>query len=152
MGATEEPVATLYETDFAAWAEQQAAALKRGDWRALDIPNLAEEVESMGKQQRAELRHRLAVLLTHLLKLDAQPLMVSQHRSWQLSIIEQRGQVEEHIGANPSLRPCIPQVIEAAFKTARLVAARETGQSLRSFPTVCPYTFDAAMSRPVEEE
>lgn len=152
MDAVKEPVATLYETDFAAWAEHQAAALKRRDWRSVDIPNLVEEVESMGKQQRAELRSGLTVLLTHLVKLDAQPSMLSQHRSWKLSIIEQRGQVEDHIAANPSLVPYLPEAMLTAFKSARLIAARETGESLRSFPTTCPYTFDEAMSKPIDEE
>lgn len=73
MGALKEPVKSLYEQDFAAWAFDQAEAVKRGDWRALDVPNLVEELESMGRQQRAEIRSRLIVLLMHLATWEHQP-------------------------------------------------------------------------------
>lgn len=152
MGAVKEPVATLYEADFAAWAEQQAAAVKRGDWGALDIPNLVEEIESMGKQQRAELHNRLVVLLTHLLKLDAQPLEVVHHRSWRLSVVEQRKQLARHLAANPSLKPETEQAMVDAFDVARVVAARETGISLSKLPSSCPYTFDQAMNSSLDTE
>ncbi len=58
----------LYETDFYAWTIEQAKFLKDGVWDCLDISNLVEEIESLGKQQRQELRNRLGILLGHLLK------------------------------------------------------------------------------------
>lgn len=53
----------LYETDFHAWTLEQSKLLKNGDLEQLDIINLAEEIESLGKQQRQELRNRLGVLI-----------------------------------------------------------------------------------------
>ena len=48
---------TLYDEDFVAWAEQQAAALRAaargGSNQQLDWENLAEEIEDLGKSQRA---------------------------------------------------------------------------------------------------
>ena len=58
----------LYETDFYAWTIAQAKFLQDGVWDCLDICNLVEEIESLGKQQRQELRNRLGILLGHLLK------------------------------------------------------------------------------------
>lgn len=152
MGALKEPVKSLYEQDLAAWAFEQASAVKRGDWRAVDGPNLVEELESMGKQQRAELVARLTVLLLHLLKLDAQPGMTLRHRSWKLSILEQRRQIERHLRLNPSLKTSLDECLQDAFGDARLAAARETRLPLKQFPTANPYTFDAAMERPTGEE
>jgi hypothetical protein len=37
-----------YHTDFYAWTQQQAAALRAKDWPALDLDRLAEEVDSLG--------------------------------------------------------------------------------------------------------
>lgn len=148
MGALKEPVKSLYEQDFAAWAFEQAEAVKRGDWRALDVPNLVEELESMGKQQRAELVSRLSVLLLHLLKLDMQPELLVQHRSWKLSIVEQRRRVERHMRQNPSLQSSLDECMLDAYGDARLAAARETGLSLKRFPDACPYTYCEAMERP----
>lgn len=39
----------LYETDFYAWTIEQAKFLRNGDWNKLDISNLAEEIQSLGK-------------------------------------------------------------------------------------------------------
>jgi hypothetical protein len=49
----------LYETDFFGWTVEQSKLLKEGDFKHLDITNLVEEVESLGKQQRQELEKRL---------------------------------------------------------------------------------------------
>jgi hypothetical protein len=147
MGALEEPTKTLYETDFAAWAFEQAAAVQRKDWAAIDVPNLVEELESMGKQQRAELRNRLIVLLMHLAKWQYQPAQRAVHGgSWQSSIAEQRGRIEYHINDSPSLRPYVPEAMQLAWKVARVKAARETRVDHASFPQACPYTFEQAMS------
>lgn len=61
-----------YETDFHAWTGEQAELLHRGKWEQLDVENLAEELESLGKQERRELTHRLGILLGHLLKSENQ--------------------------------------------------------------------------------
>ncbi len=56
---------SLYETDFYAWTQEQANLLLHHEWSQLDLSNLIEEIESLGKQQRAELRNRLSVLIGH---------------------------------------------------------------------------------------
>ncbi len=63
----------LYERDFLAWTEQQAALLRAGELSAIDLEHLAEEVESMGASERREMCNRLACLLQHLLKWHHQP-------------------------------------------------------------------------------
>jgi DNA-directed RNA polymerase delta subunit len=63
----------LYETDFYAWTHQQAILLRQHHWSQLDLSNLVEEIESLGKQQRQELRNRLSILIGHLLKWEYQP-------------------------------------------------------------------------------
>ena len=57
-----------YEADFVAWLEDQARHARRGELDALDLENIAEELEGMARSDRREIRNRLTVLLTHLLK------------------------------------------------------------------------------------
>jgi hypothetical protein len=57
-----------YEEDFVAWLEDQAQHARRGEIDALDLENIAEELEGMARSDRREIRNRLTVLLTHLLK------------------------------------------------------------------------------------
>jgi Domain of unknown function DUF29 len=60
--------APAYEADFVAWLEDQAQHARRGEISALDLENIAEELEGMARSDRREIRNRLTVLLTHLLK------------------------------------------------------------------------------------
>lgn len=57
-----------YEQDFYAWTVEQSRLLRSNELSAIDVGNIAEEIESMGRSDRRELRSRLAVLVTHLLK------------------------------------------------------------------------------------
>jgi hypothetical protein len=64
---------TDYDHDFYAWTFEQAARLRNGCWTELDVENIAEELESLGRSEKRELISRLSVLLTHLLKWQYQP-------------------------------------------------------------------------------
>jgi hypothetical protein len=130
----------LYDEDFYAWANEQAALLRSGRLAEADIAHIAEEIESMGKTEKRELVSRLKVLLMHLLKWQFQP--TGQGTSWRLTIEEQRREVAEHLSDNPSLKAKLSETIEAAYGTAVLAAARETGIDLRAFPTTCPWSYD----------
>ena len=147
MGAIKEPVASLYDADFLQWTQQQAAALRRGAWRDLDVANLVEEIESMGKQQQAEFTNRLAVLLAHLLKWQHQPdLRPTQGRSWRLTIAEQRRQLAILTRKNPSLKSYIDEGMADAYELAKLQAARESGLETAEFEAACPFGYEQAMA------
>jgi hypothetical protein len=49
----------LYETDFYGWTQEQVTLLKAQQWERLDTANLIEEIESLGRKERQELRNRL---------------------------------------------------------------------------------------------
>lgn len=131
---------TLYESDFYAWTQQQAKLLQEGMLDCLDIPNLIEEIESLGKQQRQELRNRLGILLGHLLKWEFQPSYRS--RSWLATIREQRRQVLQLLKENPSLNPYLSEAIEDAYQSGLNLAVSETDLSYRNFPEDSPYSLE----------
>jgi hypothetical protein len=62
-----------YENDFYAWTVEQARLLRSGELSAIDAANVAEEIESMGRSDRREIKSRLIALLSHLLKWRMQP-------------------------------------------------------------------------------
>jgi hypothetical protein len=134
-----------YERDFYSWLMEQARLVREGRWSAIDHDNLAEEIESLGREQFNKLECELRVLLLHLLKWDHQPERRS--RSWELSIATQRVEVTDVLDDNPGLKPRIPEAMTRAYRKARLDAARETGLEDAAFPTACPYDFDEAMTR-----
>jgi len=139
----ETDVATKYDIDFYGWTQDQAALLKCGQLDKLDIANLIEEVEDMGKSQARQLHNRLEVLLMHLLKWQYQPGL--QGNSWRNSIDEQRVRIAKHIEKNPSLKGKREEILEDAYEDARYSARRETGLSLETFPKGCQWTYEQIM-------
>ena len=61
-----------YDEDFYAWTQEQATLLRSGEFSQVDIENVAEELESMGRSDKREIDSRLEVLLMHLLKWQVQ--------------------------------------------------------------------------------
>lgn len=133
----------LYERDFHAWANEQAALLRAGNLSAADITNIAEEIESMGRSERDQLTNRLGVLLAHLLKWRYQP--ERRGKSWRSTIREQRRRSARLMSKNPSLRPQIGDILAEAYGDAVLIADRETDLAEGTFPTECPWSFDQMM-------
>jgi hypothetical protein len=133
----------LYELDFYAWTQQQAKLLQEEKWNCLDIPNLVEEIESLGRQERQELENRLGVLLGHLLKWEFQP--ENRSRSWFATIREQRRRVLRLLKRNPSLQPCLPETLESAYQDGLDLAVCETSLSYKVFPQECCYSLEQTL-------
>lgn len=127
-----------YEKDFYAWTKEQSTLLRDHDFTRLDIDNLIEELESMGRSERRQLVNRLEVLIMHLLKWQYQPEL--RGRRWELTILEQRRRITKLLRNNPSLQPELPEALIEAYEDAAFSAMRETGLLLTTFPESCPYT------------
>lgn len=134
---------TLYDRDFYAWANEQAALLRAGKLEQADVANIAEEIESMGRSEKRELINRLTVLFLHLLKWQFQPGLRGNSR--RLSIEEQRYRLADHMADNPSLRSRLDEAIRNAYRLALVEAERETGLMRQTFPATCPYPFEMAI-------
>jgi hypothetical protein len=133
----------LYETDFYAWTIEQAKFLKDGVWDCLDISNLVEEIESLGRQQRQELRNRLGILLGHLLKWEFQPSHRS--KSWLATLREQRRRIRDLLEESPSLKPYLPAMLEKAYQDGVDLAVRETSLNYKDFPQECLYSLEQVL-------
>ncbi|WP_414566227.1 MULTISPECIES: DUF29 domain-containing protein [unclassified Anabaena] len=136
--------ANLYETDFYAWTQQQANLLHEREWNQLDLPNLIEEIASLGRRERQELRNRLSILIAHLLKWEFQ--LSKRSRSWLNTIRVQRIDTWELLTENPSLQPYLQEMLQKAYFKATALAAGETNLPLKTFPPDCPYTLEEIQS------
>ena len=134
----------LYDQDFHEWTQEQARALRERRFADLDIENIAEELETLGRRERSEIRSRLKVLLTHLLKWRYQP--DKRSNSWRGTLEEQRYRLKENLGENPSLRSYPAQILAHEYKFARYHAADETGLPLEHFPETCPFSLEDILS------
>jgi predicted nucleic acid-binding Zn-ribbon protein len=127
-----------YETDYAGWAEDQAAAIRERRWSDVDEVALADEVGDLARKERRALRNRLVILLAHLLKQRYQAEKAS--RSWQATVDEQRLRIREILEESPSLRAQLNDAILSAYAIARLRAVRETQLPVETFPVLIPFS------------
>jgi len=135
---------SLYEVDFYAWTQRQSLLLRNQQWPQIDLDNVIEEIESLGRQQRQELRNRLANLIGHLLKWEYQH--EKRSRSWFATINVQRLDISELILENPSLKPYLAEALEAAYKKGLMLAVKETGLPSKIFPSVAAYSLEDILS------
>jgi hypothetical protein len=133
-------VPDLYERDYFEWTIRQAELLRAGRFEELDIDHVAEEIEDMGRSQRRQLGSRLTVLLTHLLKWQAQPSR--RGSSWETTVQVQRVKLQKLLREMPSLRGKLREERADAYEVAVLLAAKETRLPRSNFPTPCPFTLE----------
>jgi hypothetical protein len=59
------PISNLYTSDFYTWTQEQVSLLDNHQWNKIDLQNVIEEIESLEKQQRQELRNCLSILIVN---------------------------------------------------------------------------------------
>jgi hypothetical protein len=133
----------LYDHDFFAWTQDQADALKRRSANELDWENLLEEIEDLGRSERRELRSRLIVLLTHILKWELLPEMRS--RSWMATIRIQQRELQDLLGESPSLTTALDRIWTKAYEDAQEVAAIETALPVDDIKKAPRLSFEALL-------
>lgn len=129
MGSTvDKPTASnaLYEQDFYAWTQEQVRLLKLGQLSRVDLKNLIEEVEDMGRSEMRSLRSAIKQALLHLTKLAYSPAD-DPRGDWQVSVMNQRVEIEELLRDNPSLKSKIGEMFREAWPDARKMAIVELG-------------------------
>jgi hypothetical protein len=122
-------VSEHYDQDFFLWTQEQAAALRRSKNSnlPLDWENLAEEIESLGKSDRRELRSQIRRILRHLFKLSAST--GDQPRAgWRSTINDGRSEIEDVLRDSPSLRQEVEGLVAEETGSAAKLAASDLEQ------------------------
>lgn len=127
-----------YERDFYAWTQEQARVLRKLQPEGIDWQNATEEIDSLGRSNKAEIRSRLHVLLMHLLKWELQPS--KRKWGWLTTVRDQRIWIEGILEGSPSLRSFPGEVLGQKYTQARRDASEETGLELATIPSTCPYS------------
>lgn len=132
-----------YEKDFYAWALHNAQLLRKGKLSEIDIENIAEEIESMGKSEKRELINRLILLIAHLLKWKLQK--VRRSKSWVLTIKNQRIELNDLLAESPSLKKELENKFKHAYERGIGMAAEQTGIDEKMFPKKPPFTLNECL-------
>lgn len=129
-----------YAADVHAWTKARVALLRARRFKAIDLDNIIEEIESLGNEQAHAVESHLIVAVEHLLKLavsaDQEP-----RRGRMLSVRNARNRIAIRLRRNPSLRPQLGELLADGWETARVAAIsglREAEEAL--VPAAIPFT------------
>ena len=114
---------SLYDCDILLWVEDTVAKLKARDFENLDLENLIDEVDTLGKSQRNAMRSLLRRLIEHLLKRCYVPLPEC-YVGWQREIRAFRNDIKDILEDAPSLKNQITEILPKVFENA-LASMRE---------------------------
>lgn len=132
--------ATLYDQDFYLWIQTTLEILKEGNLQQLDVQNLIEEIDSMGRNEKKELKNCLVVLLEHLLKLQYWTEEKEQNdRGWRITVVEQRRQIIYALADSPSLKSVLNDVFVDCYRDARNDTIKKYQLHSKRFPQDPPF-------------
>ena len=143
---------SLYQTDYYAWTRQQAAELRKLAAArvntTLDLENLAEEVDSLGRSDLATVRSQLRRIIEHLLKLEHSPA-VEPRFGWRESVVDARDIIPDVITA--TMRRDVEAELAKTYQQGRRRAEaallrHSEGEAAGALPADCPYSFEQIVS------
>jgi Domain of unknown function DUF29 len=141
-----ESTVTLYDTDFDAWAHEQAQHLRAKRITKLDYDHLAEEIEALAKRDWRALEHHLKNLILHCLKWEYQPQERARRgRRWQNSMNNARDAIEQILRDNHTYHDRLDAAMVWAYPRACRNAQQETGLPRATFPDPSDWTFEQFM-------
>ena len=129
---------TLYDLDFYRWCHEQAALVRAGRFAELDLENVAEELETLGRSDKHHILDILEVLVAFLLMWKYLP--GARMPGWRGMIRHQRDELAQIVADSPSLVSFPGEVALECYNAGRLRASEETGIDFSLFPDLCPFT------------
>ncbi|MFO5491465.1 MAG: DUF29 domain-containing protein [Cuspidothrix sp.] len=135
--STQPTTQTLYDQDYYLWLKTTINQLRTRQFSAVDLENLLEELETMGKSEKRAIESLLTNLLVHLLKLrcwDSERERNQGH--WQGEVRTFRRQIKKSLKDSPSLKPYILEIFDECYQDARKEASDRSQLPIDTFPVI----------------
>lgn len=137
---------SIYEKDYYKWIATTVEQIRQGNFANIDWDNVLEELETLGRSEKRELKSRLIVLIEHLLKLAYWSTEREYNaRGWNNTIVEQRRQIELLLQDSPSLKPILADLLNDCYTEARKDTSRKTELEIDTFPANPPFTLEQVL-------
>jgi hypothetical protein len=134
---------SLYEADYQLWLDKTLAQLKAQDFAGLDLENLIEEIESLGRSDKRSLSSYLMGLCEHLLKIQYWQAEREQClRGWDVEVTNFRLQIQEGLETSPSLRLFLQEVFPKQYKNARKLFLKASELDPAMIPDVPEFSLE----------
>ncbi len=129
---------TLYEIDPDQWLEETIQLLKENRFHELDLENLIEELEDLGRSEKNAVESLLEQIIRHLLLLQywSQEYQYNQSH-WKAEITGFRTQLKRKLTTN--LRNHLLKELPSLYKDALAYVSQKTNFDVQ-FPPDSPYS------------
>jgi hypothetical protein len=133
---------SLYDDDFYAWTQQQAAVLRGlpATSDCLDAELVAEEIEDLGRSEVRSAQSLCEHIIKHLLKIEYSS-MSEPANQWQHEITEWRLQLEKTLTRSIIAKLDLPKRYGSVLRLLRHEAP-PLPRLLSRVPGECPYSLD----------
>ncbi len=144
----------LYDDDILAWSEQQAAALRgMAAWRDLpndlDLDNIVEEIESVGRSQLDRAESFIALMLEHIAKAVSEPEAPSLGH-WRTECVGWQAQLLRAFSPSMRQRIDMDALWRSALRVAEAALAEHDQQLASNLTVPCPVTLDDLLAEAFE--
>ncbi|NJN88141.1 MAG: DUF29 domain-containing protein [Leptolyngbyaceae cyanobacterium SL_7_1] len=137
---------SLYDTDYQLWLEQTVAQLRANDFNTIDLENLIEEIESLGKSDKRSLSSYLMRLCEHFLKMK---YWESERelcwRGWDTEVANFRLEIQVILKDSPSLRNYLTENFVTEYKNGRKLFLKASGLNVNLIPPEPDFTLEQAL-------
>jgi len=137
---------SLYDTDYQLWLDQTVAQLKVQDFSQIDLENLIEEIESLGRSEKRAISSYLMRLCEHLLKIkywESEREMCL--RVWKREVINFRLQIQDELETSPSLRSFLQDIFAKQYKNGRKLFLNASELDAKLIPETPDFTLEQVL-------
>lgn len=128
-----------YEDDVYAWSHEQAQLLRLGRFSEVDLPNVIEEIERLGREIRTQLTCLYRDLIANLLEWQSMP---ENRTEIEGAVLHCRAGILQEEQESASLRDNARRLVADVYPQAVALAMTATGLPRDSFPIECPFSVD----------
>lgn len=89
--------------------------LQNRDFNQLDIANLIEEIDGLGKSQKNAFKGQIRALIEHIMKRRYVDMPL-EYRGWERTIRNIRPEIEDLLETSPSLANDYEQILDRAYE------------------------------------
>ncbi|MEH1918414.1 DUF29 domain-containing protein [Nostoc sp.] len=126
---------TLYDEDYYLWLRTTINQLRAGQFSDVDLDNLLEELETMGRREKRTVKSLLIRLFEHLLKLTYWDKERERNEGyWKGEIRTFRREIKDQLKESPSLKPYILEIFDVCYQEARAEASDRSKLPIDTFP------------------
>lgn len=125
---------------------QTVAQLKAQDLSQVDLENLIEEIESLGRNEKHAISSYLMQLCEHLLKIKHWEFEREMClRGWKREVINLRLQLQEALEDSPSLRLFLQDIFPKQYKNGRKLFLNASELEAKLIPEAPDFTLEQAL-------